>query len=720
MDSYDDYNLVDYEHQFTIKNSPYFLREVGHKIRTWQTTKSNTFTDVTGRDITIPPGTLMGAVDVTDPDMIRMIDNKQLTAFSVSIAEREDAETLKREYENSKVSTKSGVNFEAIERINKLLSNKRVMISDIEDPVMFSVTLTCLPCVNKAMFCENSLITKSSDKMAEENKETTNNTIQNEDVDSIYESIKNSVKSLTSMQKGGKKEMDEKRVNEMINNKFESVNKSIEDLVTGIQESNKEMVESFKNDFDALREETRESIEALKKEEESTQTPGEVEETGANKTDENVEGEAETDTETNTRTAGKGGKSYKHPEKPPVTKSAQIPNNYDGLGAGKNYHENSISEREYLMKFIKGKKTATKSLSDVKISYKGLSIKPEALPTAPAFSLIHPALKDSFSASFTVQGTEKLILNTQQYGLYMRELLSVDPLMDDAQFRIDYQLNDEERRMYALRYDEDPTQDGIMEEHYYFDNPDLTAAEIEVADQLLDPKPVRALLHISDRQILQNVFGENLLDNAMNLVQARYNEGVARINYFSDTTLANTNDIKFRRRDGLLKQAGVKLESDEAASASGDFDLDDGIEKLVKDMFRALPLEAQQDSLYNLYVPPFVYEAYREYYLNNDKINFIGNITGEIPLKYNKITVKEAPILADPAGIELAGDKVSCLLTSPENTHFCAGRALRIEPDRIASTSSTKYWYTGDFDCKFALPEYAVSATITKAEYEAL
>lgn len=715
-DTYQDYAIVDYEHQFTIKSSPYFLTPVGNLIQTWITTKETTFTDVNDQTITTPPGTMWGTVETDDENIIERVDDKILTAFSVSVAEREDAETVMREYNN--IATKSGINYEAIDRINKLLSKKRVNISDIDDPVMFTVTLTGLPCVNKAMFCKTSLNNMEDNIMAEKTEPVQNNKEDNMDEETIYQNLKESAKSLLKFNNNNEEQkMDTDKVEEMIDAKIDASNKSITDK---IEENNKSLIEAFKSEFDAIREETRKSIE--KDEEVDAKPADNIEAPADNEVEEKI-----TDTEDVPKVEksqhGRGGKSMKHEEKekPIVNKSAQIPNNYDGVGAGKQYHEKEISERDYLMKFIKGSKTATKSLDGVKISYKGLSIRPEALPTAPAFSLIHPALKDSFTATFTVEGTEKLILPTQQYGLYMRELISVDPLMDDAQFRIDYELSNEERRMYALRYDEDPTQDGIMDEHYYFDNPDLTPAQIEVAKQDLDPVPVRALLHISDRQIRQNVFGENLLTNAMNLVQARYNEGVARINYFSDTTLANTNDIKFRRREGLLKQAGTTLQSDDVANSSGDFDIDDGVYKLFKDMYRALPLEAQKADIYNLYVPPHIYEAYREYYMTQGQgINFIGNITGGIPLEFNKIQVKEAPILADPIGVGLAGDVVSCLLTSPQNTHFLAGRALRIEPERIASTSSTKYWYTGDFDCKFALPEYAVAAQISKSEYEAL
>lgn len=715
--TFKNYNIIDYEHQFTIKTSPYFLTNFADTVTTWISTKENTFTDVTGETITTPPGTLWGSVIIDDPFIEQHVDEGLISAFSVSVAEKEDVDKIMTAYHN-KYSFKQDT-LKAIEHINEVLANKRVLIKDIKNPVLFATTLTGLPCVNKAKFCSNSLKSMEETIMTEENntETTTKNEVEpvvetetettTEDTSSqksedevlndegFFESIKKITNKYIKTQEKEEKEMKPEDVKKLISDANKSIKEDIkEDVVEIIKESNKSLSESFKNEFDKLREETRKEVTENQKTEEET--------------------EAE-------EIKGKGGKSHKSKKEVPTTQSNQIPTQNDNItGADKSMHNKEMNERDYLYKFIKGE-ISTKSAMP-KITFKNLSILPEALPTAPAFSIIHPALKDTFSASFTEQGSQKLIFNTQQFGLYMRQLLSIDPLMQDAQFRIDYQVSDEERKMYALRYDEDPTQDGAMEEHYYFDNPNITAAEIEVADKELKPETVRALLHISDKQLRNNVFGDSLLETSLGLVRSRYDEGISRINYFSDTTLANTTDIKFRRRDGLLKQCGVTLNSDEAATGgAGDFDLADGVEKLVRDMFRALPYEAQKDSLYNLYVPPFVYDAYRQYYLQaGEGVNFIGNITDDIPLKYNKITVKEAPILADPTGIAMYGDKVPILLTSPQNTHFSVGRAMGIEPERKASTGSTKYWFTGDFDCKFALEEYAVVANLSKAEYEAL
>lgn len=665
--------------------------------------------------------------------MIEKIDNKTLTAFSVSVAEKTDADKAIIEYNNNKAFATKNKQEINLDSINNIYSNmaQKTLIKDIADPVLFTVTLTALPCVNKAMFCENILKETDevdimvSDKTAE---------------DSFFENIKASVKSLRESRN---KDKQSKSENIDVDKKIENANKSLkadmDKQIGGIRES-------IKSEFDQLRTEVAEELNAIGETEPVTPEPETINKPTEPETTTNAEQPTESEPEpkepkehtteeetpkqekaeenkepANKSMKGKGGKAKMDKER--VNTSEQLKNPNDSIIADKSYNTSPINEREYLYRFIKGNKQANKSLDSTKISYKGLSIIPEAIPTAPAFSLIAPALKADFDDTFTEAETNKLIFDTQTYGLYIRELLDVDPLMTDANFRIDYEVSEEERVMYALRYDQDPTEDGAHEDNYYFDRP-VDSAVIEVSKQKLHPEPVRAKLHISDRQIKQNVFGESLVDKAMSLVQGQYNEGIARINYFSDTAFESddTINIKFARRDGLLKQAGVTLGSNGTAEggATGDFDLDDGINKVFRKMFRSLPYEAQKDGLFSLYVPPYVYDAYREYYIKSDGVNFLGNITDEIPLKYGKIQVKEAPILADPAGLELHDDKVPMLLASPQNTHFIASRALRIEPERVASTSSTKYWYSGDFDVKFALPEYSVVANISKEEYEDL
>ena len=700
------------------------MTNVGTPFKLFMSEKSISYKDTKGNIIETPKGTLWGSMDIFDERMIEKVDNGELSAFSVTVAEKKDADYVMNEYNRlslgkKSVKSSSGENvvdekvYSNMNDIYSKLTHKRHLIKDIEDPVLLTVSLTTLPCVSKARFCENIISAQKSNKQGDimnEHANKTDTSTKEESIDetTFFNRLKKNLISFKNENKPTeeKKEMNKEEVTEIVN---ENVKASINDF-------REDLNASIKSGFDELREETKKEIDAIK-EELNPKTPEKPKNT---ENGEETNSKTDNETESSKEIKGKGDKSYKHKEKPSFNESSQITTNNDGIGSGKSIPRKSVNERDLLMQMIKGKNFSNKSLQDINISYKGLGIIPESLETSQFYNLIHPALKDAFSETYTEETTQKLILPTNQYALYMREMLSTDPLMEDANFRIDYEVADEERVMYALRLDEDPTQDGIMEENYYFDNPDLTAARIEASKDKLDPKPVRALLHISDRQIKQNVFGENLLTKSLDIVRYRYNEGIARINYFGDTSFDDSVDVKFARRDGLLKQAGSKLISDDVGSGDNTFNIDDGIDQVFKQMFRKLPFEAQKASYFNLYVPPFVYEAYREYYLHNDKINFLGNITDDIPLKYKKITVKEAPILADNKGIELYDDNVPMLLTAPTNTHFIASRALRIEPERMASTGSTKYWYTGDYDVRYAIPEYAVTATISKEEYTAL
>lgn len=715
MNSYKSYNLVDYNHKLVNKQHPYYMTNVGKPVKLFMSEKSINYRDVKGNIIETPKNTLWASIEVTDEHLIEQIVNKNLCAFSVTVAEKNDADYVMTEYlrlsnKSAGKASENDIDYSKIADIQSRLSGKRTLMKDIEDPVLLSISLTNLPCVSKAMFCENII----SDIPVEDNKnevnnmtEKSNNTKSDENIDeeTFFNRLKNNLTAFKSKTKNPEenKDMNKKEITEILKN----------EISEAIKSSNEDLSASFKKEFDELRNETKKEIKEMESKFETIEDESSKKEEEQSKSENN-------ENKNEKIKAEKSGKSEKSKEQPQFNKSNQLSSNHDGIGSGKSRKPKVISERALLMKMIKGNQLSTKAIDDYEISFKGLDILPRLDETSQFYQSIHPSLKDSFSDSYTEETTRKIILPTNRYALYMRELLSTDPLMDDANFRIDYEVSDEERVMYALKLDEDPTQDGIMEENYYFDNPNITAARIEAVKDKLEPIPVRALLHISDRQIKQNVFGEDLVAKSLDLVRYRYNEGVARINYFGNTELDDSVDIKFRRRNGLFKQVGTSLVSDDVSSGDNTFNIDDGIDQLFKQMFRKLPFEAQKAEYYNLYVPPFVYEAYREYYLNNDKINFIGNITDEIPLKYKKITIKEAPILADNKGIELNDGNVSMLLTAPTNTHFIASRALRIEPERKPSTSSMKYWYTGDYDVRFAIPDYAVSATITKEEYQAL
>ena len=46
--SFKNYGIIDYEHQFTLKNKPYYLKTVGEPVKLWISNKTHTYTDVTG------------------------------------------------------------------------------------------------------------------------------------------------------------------------------------------------------------------------------------------------------------------------------------------------------------------------------------------------------------------------------------------------------------------------------------------------------------------------------------------------------------------------------------------------------------------------------------------------------------------------------------------------------------------------------------------------
>lgn len=167
--SFKTYNIIDYEHQYTIKDSEYFRQPVGTPLKTWISQNQHIYTDITGKQQNIPPGTLWLKAEITDPQAMKRITDKKIIGFSASTCERNTADKIKSLdrllTDNKHPSLKS--NFKSIiELINNRLSIKhRVLISEFEDPVIFSVSITEAPCVRGAVFCnQTETLNKTSNK----------------------------------------------------------------------------------------------------------------------------------------------------------------------------------------------------------------------------------------------------------------------------------------------------------------------------------------------------------------------------------------------------------------------------------------------------------------------------------------------------------------------------------------------------------------------------
>ena len=294
--TYTDYQIIDYQHQY-VWEGPYYLRNVGTPIKSWISTKSHTYTDILGNTRTVPSGTWWLTSKITDPEMIQLIDNNKLRAYSLTTSEKHLADKFMQQ-----VHTTTSNKTDIIKELQTSMSNKRTNIHDIENPVAFTVTLTDFPCVGGAVFSKrclenskNNISYKRDDIMTEETKhEHGRYTV--EDIKSLF-GFFSSFKS--------KPEKEEKTVQEEGADDVSAV------ITEKIQENNETLKASFKSIVEEALTEQQQKVSPTTetvKEEKGTDD-GEDEEVQETSTEETEENNTKT-TDTAETPSGEGKKQH--------------------------------------------------------------------------------------------------------------------------------------------------------------------------------------------------------------------------------------------------------------------------------------------------------------------------------------------------------------------------------------------------------------------------
>ena len=130
-----EWRLIDLEHEFL-----YSGKVIGTLMESHITKEPTVVRFIDGTPREYPAGTWFVLIKITDRDVIQGIHNNEYTGGSATTIEREDAEKL-RKLLDMKVpaSTKSSI--------------KRILISDIKDPVVVTISIVKSPCVPLAKFC---------------------------------------------------------------------------------------------------------------------------------------------------------------------------------------------------------------------------------------------------------------------------------------------------------------------------------------------------------------------------------------------------------------------------------------------------------------------------------------------------------------------------------------------------------------------------------------
>lgn len=690
--SYKKYNLIDYQHEFTDDDSEYYLQNIGEPIRTFITQKTVTFTDLSGTEITVPPGTAWLTSKIHDPTVEKQIDDKTIVAYSISVAEKEDAEYILKQYQQNHLTMKH--DNQKLREIHATLAQKRKNISDINEPEMFSTSLVSFPCVYKAMFCKDSI-----KKIEEKNDDEVNKmTEENYNEDSWFKDLSRITKKLRSNKNNPQKKEDDSVNKEEVQTMIEENNKKLtEDLTTKMEENNQQLIEALKGNEE---EEVDEEVEEV----EEVEGEGEAE---AN-TDADPEPEPEPET-----TVGKGDKSYHHEPKIKPTVKSQQPKKQHNSVTMKHRPTTKYNERPLLDDILNGRNgLSTKSLKSFDDIVLDKSIK-ESFDNKTFLDLQTPLMREVYKASFASineQQTARAILPTNLFATFVTKIIQSEPILD---FVTKVTGINGKAEYVTLDGSKVETMDGAAPEHYYFDlDPELSEVDELVGEFETFPQAIK--LNLSDRQRLSNRFGDDLLNAILDIGQKRFQRGVGAARVYSSTSHAAAKDIQFRRENGYIAGAGTQLDN------STDFDIDD-ILGTFDTMFYALPSEARDETQYAFFVPSAVERAYRNYFIRNSVDRRIDFVTQRTQMYYGKIPVIESPTLSNESLMEEWNDgNASMLLLNKDNTILGVGRELGIEPERVAANASNNYYLRGDTAGLAVIPEYNVCATIDGDDYKSI
>lgn len=90
-----DYQFIDYDHNLLDTTSEWYMKLVGEPQRSWITRKPTTYTNILGNTETISSDTWWLTSKITDPTMIELLDDKLVTAYSITVGNKAFCDDMK-------------------------------------------------------------------------------------------------------------------------------------------------------------------------------------------------------------------------------------------------------------------------------------------------------------------------------------------------------------------------------------------------------------------------------------------------------------------------------------------------------------------------------------------------------------------------------------------------------------------------------------------------
>ena len=194
--SFNDYKIIDLQHEFT-KRLINKLEPIprGKLLNSYIATEDIRLKGLDGYIREYPKGTWIISVEITDPECIQLYNKGELTGLSVTVKEKEHADTLVSYLLKHNIPFLPEHVLEAEKGFHK--KPKRILMKDVMNPVAFTVSLVKSPCVYSAKFCRNACLITNKDKLKENNilnlkekiKKGINEFIDGMDVESIKEDL---------------------------------------------------------------------------------------------------------------------------------------------------------------------------------------------------------------------------------------------------------------------------------------------------------------------------------------------------------------------------------------------------------------------------------------------------------------------------------------------------------------------------------------------------
>lgn len=204
---------------------------IGESVENWTTKEESIVKNINGEDVTLPEGTWMTTIKVTDSDTWNKIEDGTYKGFSAAYLSENDANNLL----NAITASKSMTPYSEL-----ISSNKRVLIKDLENPVPVTVSIVDTPCVPNAIFTS----VKQCPASNKAGRSISNST--HEKLQGAYDTAKqglDNLKSLLDKAKGerqnndGEIDMDKKELEQIFDDKIAPLKTDLD----GVKKSIKEM-----------------------------------------------------------------------------------------------------------------------------------------------------------------------------------------------------------------------------------------------------------------------------------------------------------------------------------------------------------------------------------------------------------------------------------------------------------------------------------------------